>query len=150
MNLKSKSETESTDSNQRKLFSSKLCSIDCKSARSITIPIRLMSEANLQQHWTKKHARKKEMQREIRYIWKASPIRLVMLPIAITLTRMAPRTLDFDNLVAAFKWARDTVADLLIPGLAPGRADDSDQIEFIYKQEKSTKYGIRIDATECD
>ena len=104
----------------------------------------------MQQHWTKKHARKKEMQREIRYIWKASPIRLVMLPIAITLTRMAPRTLDFDNLVAAFKWARDTVADLLIPGLAPGRADDSDQIEFIYKQEKSTKYGIRIDATECD
>jgi hypothetical protein len=66
----------------------------------------------------------------------------------ITFTRLAPRTLDYDNLVAAFKGARDTVADILIPGLAPGRADDSDQIEFEYGQEKHPAYGLRIDVTE--
>lgn len=145
---KQKSENSSGNARRKKLSYSKLCSIDCKAARSVTIPVRLISEANNTDHWTKKNKRKKEIQRVIRQVWGIAPIRNTKLPVLITLTRLAPRTLDYDNLVAAFKWARDTIADILIPGLAPGRADDSDQIEFDYKQEKNPEYGIKIDATE--
>lgn len=62
-----------------------------------------------------------------------------------TLVRYSPRKLDDDNLIAAFKWIRDAIADLIKPGFKPGRADANDDIVFKYSQEKSVdKYVIII------
>ena len=115
----------------------------------ITIPIRLISEANTHDHWTKKHKRKKVIQSAIHYYWKNARIRNVRLPVDIYLIRVAPRTFDYDNLVTALKSTRDTISDLLIPGLAPGRADDSPEISFTYGQEKSKSYALRIEIREA-
>lgn len=65
-------------------------------------------------------------------------------PVKITLTRQAPRSLDDDNLCSAFKWARDCIADLIVPGLAPGRADNTKGLTFSYDQEKSKANGFKI------
>ena len=125
-----------------------LCSKECKKSVSITIPVRIMSEANLQEHWTKKHKRKKAIQSAIKYYWNSSDMPSISLPVTITFTRLAPRTLDDDNNVFAFKAARDTISDLFIPNLAPGRADDSSELKFKYAQQKSKEYGFKIDAQE--
>lgn len=41
----------------------------------------------------------------------------------ISLVAVRNRGLDSDNLAASFKFLRDAIADSLIPGLPPGRAD---------------------------
>jgi hypothetical protein len=59
--------------------------------------------------------------------------------------------MDFDNLVGSFKWIRDTLAEILVPNLAKGRADDDPRITWVYLQEKSKSIGVRIkiEATGC-
>lgn len=59
------------------------------------------------------------------------------------------RPLDYDNLVHAFKNARDAIADFLIPGLAPGQADSTPGLSFQYQQEKSKEYYIEIHFANC-
>jgi hypothetical protein len=110
------------------------------------IPLRIHSEANLREHWRTRVKRKKEMKRAVIFMWRNAQIRNIKPPVVIKLVRQAPRRLDDDNLVAAFKTIRDAVADLIIPGLAPGRADDKEGLQFSYEQEKSKKYGVRIEA----
>jgi len=112
---------------------------------SITIPVHLISEANNSEHWRVKHKRKKRLQALVGIYWKASEFRNVKPPVTITLIRLSPRTCDYDNLVYAFKGVRDFLADKIVPGLAPGRADDTKGLEFKYAQEKSKTYGIRIE-----
>jgi hypothetical protein len=41
-----------------------------------------------------------------------------------------------DNLMSSLKDIVDILADYLIPGLAPGRADSDSQLSFIYQQKK--------------
>jgi len=108
----------------------------------MTLPIKLVSP-NIQEHWTKRHKRNKSNDWTIRANWlKMSPI--VYLPCIVVLTRLAPRKYDEDNLIASFKGVRDSIADLLNPGLAKGQADSSKDIEWQYKQERSKTIGIRI------
>lgn len=57
---------------------------------------------------------------------------------------MAPRLWDETNYIYSCKGVQDSIADLLIPGLAPGRADGSKDITWVYKQEKSKIKGVRI------
>jgi hypothetical protein len=68
------------------------------------------------------------------------------LPVVIILTRISSRKLDDDNLPTAFKWIRDSIADYIIPGLKPGRADDNKGLTFVYRQEKGKpkEQAIRI------
>lgn len=70
----------------------------------------------------------------------------IKLPCVIILTRIAPRELDFDNLVSSFKWIRDYVADRIIPGQARGRADGDKRLEWKYEQEKgmTKEYAVRV------
>lgn len=143
-----KLENPSQNMKNKNISSLNQCSSSSNNSITITIPVRIYSEANIQQHWAIKHRRKKIIQKAIRYIWNSCSIRNVKLPVTITLTRLAPRTLDDDNLVASFKSARDVVADLLIPGLAPGRADDNPKIKFLYDQMKSKEYSFKIQAQE--
>lgn len=66
------------------------------------------------------------------------------MPCHIQLTRLSPRMLDSDNLQGALKYIRDSVADYLIPGLQPGRADGDTRLSWSYSQEKAKTKGIRI------
>lgn len=114
----------------------------------IEIPMRLMSEANTHQHWRKKYERTKRQQKAVKLMWLAQRPS-IGLPCKVVLIRKGPRELDFSNLVYAFKGVQDSVADLIIPGLAPGQADGPNRgIEWGYAQEKGL-YGIRIEI-ECD
>lgn len=77
------------------------------------LPLRLVSEANQREHWRVRNRRRVE-QRHAAYMWlrhwmpTAPP-----LPLTITLTRVAPRELDSDNLVACFKAVQDGATDWL-------------------------------------
>lgn len=107
-----------------------------------TIPIILVSP-NIQEHWTNRHKRNKRIFSLISRKWVFEKAK-VSLPCTITLIRLAPREYDYDNLVFAFKGVRDTIASLIIPGQAPGRADADPRITWVYKQEKAKTKGIRI------
>lgn len=109
----------------------------------LEIPMRLMSEANVHQHWRKKYERNKRQQKAVRLTWLSKRPN-VILPCRISLIRSGPRRLDFDNLVYAFKAIRDEIAGLLIPDKKDGQADGDDRLEFSYRQEIGL-YGIRIE-----
>lgn len=69
----------------------------------------------------------------------------VVLPksgaVVITLTRIAPRSLDTDNLASALKAVRDGAADAL------GVDDGSGRIEWRYAHErgKPGEYGVYVE-----
>jgi hypothetical protein len=136
---------------------------------TFTIPMTknlLASEANLREHWTKRHARHNVQQ----FLLDSHMNRYVFfvpskenneiggyfdcyepedwLPCIITLTRIAPRALDRDNLPYSLKKITDVICDNLIPGLAPGRADGDKRIkDIIYKQEKGRvrEYALKVE-----
>lgn len=115
----------------------------------INLPIVTVSEANLREHWTKK-AKRHRAQREIIYSYWNREKPEMQLPCSITLTRIAPRKLDSDNLIFALKWVRDCLASLLVPGLRPGRADDDPRIIWNYKQRKGNpkEYLVSIEISQ--
>ena len=109
-----------------------------------SIPLKVVSEANISEHWTKGYKRHKMQKRAIRYFM--SDISLYKdMPITIKLVRISPRNLDKkDNLPMAFKYVADAIADLIYPGLQAGRADDNDIMDWEYDQEKGPG-SIRIE-----
>ena len=120
-----------------------------KRKMKITIPIRIHSEANLHQHWTKNHARHRK-QRGAISLFLGPHKDSIKLPCIITMIRIGPRFIDDDNLVYSMKSCRDYIADLLIPGLAMGRADADPRLKFEYGQEKGNvrEYALRIEIGE--
>lgn len=66
--------------------------------------------------------------------------------LLVTICYCHPWLFDKDNLIASLKHAIDSVADNLIPGLAPGRADDDSRLEFacIQKQTLDKNYNLNI------
>ena len=111
----------------------------------IRVPIRLISEANTLDHWTKKHRRKQKVKAMLDAYWPKDFD--VVLPCTIELVRVAPRKLDSgDNLQMSLKFVRDFVADKLIPNLQAGRADDDERMTWRYSQEKGNpkEYGLII------
>lgn len=113
---------------------------------TLELDIKTVSEANQREHWAIKRARHFK-QRKAFYFQTHLLMRKATLPCHIRLTRLAPRQLDSDNLVSAFKAIRDTIADMIRPGLAPGQADNTTEITWDYKQEKSPpkSYKIRVE-----
>lgn len=92
---------------------------------SVTIPIVTVSEANRRDHWRVKAKRVKAHRTAARLLCPVYP-----LPCIVTLTRVAPRALDDDNLRAALKSCRDGVADRL------GIDDRDPRVEWRYGQAK--------------
>jgi len=112
---------------------------------SLLLAIRTESEANLHEHRMAKAKRTKLQRSVIKNrigqvrkdfgLWYSSRIYIV------TLTRIAPRYLDDDNLPRSFKAIRDGVADAL-------GTDDSarSNLRWRYAQEKGPpkRYAVRI------
>lgn len=118
----------------------------------VIVPIKTVSEANLKEHWGKRHRRSQTQKKAVRYIlgheiMVSAPEVLKMRPMAIHLTRIAPRKLDGDNLQMSLKACRDSVADLLNPGLMPGFADNDSQLFWFYGQRKGKpkEYAVEIE-----
>lgn len=110
------------------------------------LPIRTTPESNSREHWTKQQKRHKIQKIVVQWQFKfhKEPI---PLPCIIKLTRIAPRPLDkAENLPMSFKWITDAIADCLIPGLAPGRADSDPRLNFQFDQEKGNpkEYAIKV------
>ena len=90
-----------------------------------TIPMELPSLANTRGHWSKKARLVKSHRDLARLIVPWHPT-----PCTVTLTRIAPRALDDDNLVAAFKGIRDGIADKF------GIDDRDPRVVWKYAQER--------------
>jgi len=105
----------------------------------VTLPLQTYSpNVTFSKHWT---FRKKVSDKQKKYIWfawkKEKPE--MRFPCIITLTRIASRDLDSDNLAGCFKNIRDQIASLIFPGLPMGQADDDPRLEWRYRQEKGTR-----------
>lgn len=80
----------------------------------------LPSAANLREHWATKARRVKTQRAAVGFLLRAVacffreqweyPVALGMVRLRVTMTRVAPRRLDDDNLAHAFKAIRDEVA----------------------------------------
>lgn len=108
----------------------------------VELPTHIVSEANGREHWRKVAARKKLHRQTARLILQqyARPMR-EDVSVSVMLTRIAPRSLDGDNLQSGFKATRDGVADWL------GIDDGSPRIMWQYGQEKGKpkQYAARVE-----
>jgi len=99
---------------------------------NILLPIRIESEANVREHWAVRSKRTREHRSTACLM--VSPHRRSILslgtPITVTLTRIAPRDLDDDNLARGFKAVRDGVADAL------GMDDRDRRLKWAYAQDR--------------
>jgi hypothetical protein len=113
----------------------------------IIVPIRIVSALNLREHWRKRADRVAGERRAVAWGLKARGV--PALPAVVTLTRIAPRRLDGDNLQGGCKAARDEVAAWL-------GVDDSDpRVEWRYEQSTESlarlpRYALRIDVRGVD
>jgi hypothetical protein len=95
----------------------------------VSVPIRIESSLNLRVHW-RVRANTNASHRAAAYFALKQAKVAPNLPCVITLTRVAPRELDGDNLQGGFKSTRDGVADWFA-------VDDRDpRIEWKYSQRK--------------
>jgi hypothetical protein len=125
---------------------------------SFSIPIKTISEANCSEHWTAKSKRHRQQALFTRLAFKKHVSEAIPIPCTITLTRVASKSLDSDNLQMAFKWIRDEVADIVFPEYVAetfisktgkfislkGRNDDRPGLTWKYDQKKGKGYSIII------
>lgn len=110
------------------------------------LPIKTVSEFNTREHWRVSHKRHKAQKALVALQFRQAKPQIA-LPCVVTLTRIAPGTLDFDNLAGAFKYVTDAVCDGILPGLRAGQADRDPRIKIEYAQEKGRQgeYAVRIE-----
>lgn len=118
---------------------------------SALLPMALPSCANLREHWAVRAKRVKGQRLAATFALRAmvGDVRAELQAgarLVVTLTRVAPRQLDDDNLASAFKGVRDGVADVL------GIDDRDTRVAWRYEQEKGAPkqaaVGIRIDVRQ--
>jgi hypothetical protein len=108
----------------------------------------VISEANNRDHWTRKRARRQQMQ----FLLKSAFADVkISLPCEVTFERCSPRVLDETNLIYAFKSHQDTMADIIIANAlgvpyidSKGRNDSNAAITWKYGQIKHNKKGFWI------
>lgn len=104
---------------------------------TVTYACRTVSESNTREHWAPKASRAK-VQRAAATLVTRSTL-LCPLPIVVTLTRIAPRALDDDNLRGALKATRDGVAD------AFGVRDNDPRVTWAYGQRKGAPRAYQVE-----
>jgi len=108
------------------------------------------SEGNSREHWHKSAKRHNLQKDQVNIYLKDLKIYKYEY-ITIKLVRISPRKLDIhDNLPMAFKYVVDAIADLMYPGKAAERADNTDLIEWKFDQEKGKpkQTGMRVEVYE--
>lgn len=105
---------------------------------NFAIPIRTHSNANKREFWRKKADRVKREREAARLSWFAAGKPTPTLPAVVTLTRVASRDLDADNLAGAFKAVQDGLAQCW-------EIDDGDpRIRWVYRQRRG-KYAVEVE-----
>lgn len=115
---------------------------------SIEIPMRTYSESNERVHWVKRYQRTKAQKHTI---WAMlHNHKAPSLPCMLKVTRIAPRSLDMDNLGGCLKSVVDAASEWITPNLAAGRADSVQGLKIELGQEKGKVgyYAIRIDVED--
>ena len=117
--------------------------VSCDSTGAVlVVPVRLVPESNIREHWTAK-ARRVKAQREV-----VAAVLLMLrrwrptLPCVVRLTRVAPRSFDaHDNLPRCCKACVDQVSDYF------GVKDDDKRVRWEYAQERgpTRTYGLRLE-----
>lgn len=108
---------------------------------AVVYPYRLQSAPNLREHHHAKAARVRAERQAATLALKVTLANSnVRPPCVVTMTRVAPRTLDDDNVRGAFKATRDAVAALL------GLDDRDERIAWRYGQRKGAPkmYAVEI------
>jgi hypothetical protein len=100
---------------------------------TLTLPCRVVSEANKRGHWAKGQRRKLDQQQAVTLAWNLSPLRAWyakhgLQVLTVTLKHHGPE-MDGDNLQRAFKAVRDQIAYLL------GVDDGDARVRWEYEQE---------------
>lgn len=111
----------------------------------IVLSLKIESTLNKREHWGARRKRAKKHRESAYWGLAAAQMRPLELPRAVTLTRIAPRELDTDNLAGGFKSVRDGVADWL------GIDDKDKRVEWVYAQEKGKpkEFACRIEFTNA-
>jgi hypothetical protein len=94
------------------------------------IPVRTVSEANGREYWRRKAERTAKYRQAAMWVARSHGVRRPTGGATITLTRIAPRRLDDDNLRSALKAIRDGIAD------AMELDDGGPRLVWEYAQEK--------------
>lgn len=94
---------------------------------SVTVPVRLYSEANERIHWAALAKRKKAQKEAVGWALKAHK-RPAAERMTVLITRIGPRRLDDDNLANGAKALRDAIASWA------GIDDGSERIRWVYDQ----------------
>lgn len=112
----------------------------------LRVPLKLESEANRRGQWFVHDARRKKQRVSVRALFSVLPrgLRLPFFGVfVVTITRIAPRFLDTDNLASSAKAVRDEVASCL--GVSDG---PHGLVRWEYSQESEGKlYGCEIKIT---
>jgi hypothetical protein len=77
---------------------------------TITIPLKIVSEANQREHWAPKRRRRRAQQETMLAHLLAYKDKLPPFPVSVQFTRYGIQPLDNDNLTGAFKHVRDEIA----------------------------------------
>jgi hypothetical protein len=113
----------------------------------ITVPVRIVSEANVRGHWSTK-AKRVKLHRNTAYAMARSVINPSAIDVSaklrVLMTRYALQRMDNDNLAGGFKAVRDGIAD------AFGIDDGSDRWNWQYGQESAKRgvYAARVQIWE--
>lgn len=108
----------------------------------IEVPIRLVSESNMREHWKAKWRRKREQQGIALAYLARLKLPIHWMTWSITLTRIGKRRLDPGNLEASFKHVQDAVAEWL------GIDDGDARLTWRYEQTTGKEYGVEVEITE--
>lgn len=97
-----------------------------------------------------KHKEDQQVKNVVKYFLNQE--KLPSLPVKVVMIRIGPKRLDDVNLFASFKYVQDAIAEQLIPGLAPGRADGDPRIKWYIEQRLHPKrqYGIELHIEKID
>lgn len=109
----------------------------------MTLPIRLYSITNIRA-WKVNNRHSKEQRAQIAaWLHGWAGLLASALPLSITITRIAPRDLDNDNLQASAKHVRDAIARII------GLDDRDPRItwETVLQERRPKTYAIRIQIT---
>lgn len=118
------------------------------------LPVVTISEINSNEPWRVKHARHKIQKGAVIVYFRESMLvecknirfKKINLPCEIKLTRFAPRKLDeHDNLRISVKYILDQLCAEITGEHRPGIADSFEGFTFLYAQEVSKDYGVKVE-----
>lgn len=111
----------------------------------IHVPVRTRNNLNVRRHWRVRSKENIAVKEAVTYAllgvdwaWTASPSEAD--PWDVRLVRLGPREMDDDGVVSALKSVRDAFAKFV-------NVDDKrrDVIRYLYDQERSKEFGVRIE-----